>query len=532
MPLPFPFDFRKPDYQQVYEWRIERLGRIRQNPESLVLLKAFYKDNPAQFIIDWGMTFDPRNIERGLPAFFPLLLFPKQEEWIHWIVDHWKSQRPGITEKSRDIGASWVAMGLACALCLHYKGMAIGFGSRKEEYVDKIGAPKSLFYKGRMFMDNLPIEFRGGWDQRVHAPHMRIMFPESGSAITGESGDSIGRGDRTAIYFVDESAFLERPLLADASLSQTTNCRQDMSSVNGMGNSFAQRRHGGAIDVFTFHWRDDPRKGDEWYAKQVDELDPVVVASEIDINYSASVEGVLIPSAWVQASVDAHLKLGIEPTGVQKGALDVADEGRDKNAYAGRHGILLTYLKSWSGVGGDIMKTTEQAFGITTQLGYDTFFYDADGLGAGVRGDSRIINDKRAEEGMGKIAVEPFRGSASGEGLFEPDKEMVKKRKNKDFFANLKAQSWWALRMRFEATWRAVESGVVDDPDALISIPSTLPEKNKLLMELSQPTYTINSSGKILVDKAPEGTASPNHADAVMIAFAPSKNMKLWEKVI
>jgi hypothetical protein len=30
MPLPFPFDFKKPDYQQVFEWRLERLQRIRQ----------------------------------------------------------------------------------------------------------------------------------------------------------------------------------------------------------------------------------------------------------------------------------------------------------------------------------------------------------------------------------------------------------------------------------------------------------------------------------------------------------------------
>lgn len=61
---------------------MERLQRIRANPESLPIMKAFYKDNSAQFIIDWGMTVDPRNVERGLPARIPFLLFPKQEEWI------------------------------------------------------------------------------------------------------------------------------------------------------------------------------------------------------------------------------------------------------------------------------------------------------------------------------------------------------------------------------------------------------------------------------------------------------------------
>jgi hypothetical protein len=40
---------------------------------------------------------------------------------------------------------------------------------------------------------------------------------------------------------VDESAFLKRPLLIDAALSQTTRCRIDLSSVNGMNNPFAQK---------------------------------------------------------------------------------------------------------------------------------------------------------------------------------------------------------------------------------------------------------------------------------------------------
>jgi len=28
MPIPFPFDFKNPDYAQVFEWRMERRHRI------------------------------------------------------------------------------------------------------------------------------------------------------------------------------------------------------------------------------------------------------------------------------------------------------------------------------------------------------------------------------------------------------------------------------------------------------------------------------------------------------------------------
>lgn len=521
MPIPFPFDFRNPDYVQVFEWRAERLQRIRNNPDSLPSLRQYYRDHPAQFIIDWGCTFDPRNVERGLPATIPFLLFPKQEEWVEWFMERWRNQEPGITEKTRDMGMSWLTVSLGATVCLFQHGMAAGYGSRKEEYVDKIGSPKSLFEKARTFVSLLPKEFRGSWDRKKHCPHMRIIFPDTGSVMTGESGDGIGRGDRTGFYIVDESAFLERPHLVDASLSATTNCRQDISTPNGMGNPFAQRRHSGKIPVFTFHWRDDPRKDDAWYAKQVEELDAVTVAQEIDINYSASVEGVLIPSAWVQAAIDAHKKLGIEPTGERLGALDVADEGKDLNAFSARHGIVIEHAETWAGKGSDIFGTVQRAFSICDENGLDRFMYDSDGLGAGVRGDARVINEQRKEQKLKQVDVSAFRGSAS---VIDPDKEMVKERKNKDFFANLKAQSWWALRIRFQKTYRAVVEGMDYDPDEIISISSKLPNLTPLTLELSQPTYHINGVGKVVVDKAPDGTKSPNLGDSIMMLFAPTES--------
>ena len=38
---------------------MERLQRIRANLETLPAIREFYRTNPAQFIIDWGMTTDP-----------------------------------------------------------------------------------------------------------------------------------------------------------------------------------------------------------------------------------------------------------------------------------------------------------------------------------------------------------------------------------------------------------------------------------------------------------------------------------------
>lgn len=544
-PVELAFDFRAPDYPTIFRERARRLTALRRDKRMLKAAWSYYRaeDDPTQladrvadFIDHWGVTFDPRNIESDQPALVPFILFPKQREWVRFLIRKWKGQQPGITEKSRDMGLSWLAVATASTLCLLFPDMAIGFGSRKEEYVDKLGSPKSLFYKARAFMRNLPVEFRGGWDEKRDAPHMRIQFPKTGSVMTGEAGDNIGRGDRSSIYFVDEEAFLERPMLVEASLSQTTNCRQSISTPNGRGNPFAQKRFGGKIEVFTFHWRDDPRKDDAWYAKQLDELDPVTIAQEIDLNYDASATGILIPAAWVQAAVNAHTKLGLTVTGRRFGAMDVADEGVDKNAFARRTGILVSDVEEWSGVGDDIFASVQHSFGLADEYGIETWWYDADGLGAGVRGDARVINAARKEAGNKALNVEPFRGSGA---VYRPEGAIPtaavalggrdrSDRKNQDFFANAKAQAWWDLRVRFQRTFRAVQLVAAGEPnpyklDDLISLDGSMANLAKLCGELSQPTYTPNMAGKIVIDKAPEGTKSPNLADAVMILFAPRR---------
>jgi phage terminase large subunit len=514
-------DYQHPDYLPIFQARAAMLKTLRERAPALPAVKAYYREHIPQFISDWGMTLDPRNVERGLPAAMPFILFPKQVEWIEWILERWHTGENGITEKSRDMGLSWLAVALSCSLCLFYENMAIGFGSRKEEYVDKLGFPKSLFFKARFFMARLPREFRGGFNVK-DAPHMRIAFPDTGSVMTGEAGDNIGRGDRTALYFVDEAAYLERPQLVDNALSNTTNCRQDMSSVNGMSNTFAARRHSGKVPVFTFEWHSDPRKDQAWYEKMCRDFDPIVVAQEIDLNYSASVEGIVIPSAWVTAAIDLHIRLGLTPTGMRLGALDVADRGMDKNAFCVRHGFLLEHAESWSGSGSDIFATTEKAFLLADTHRLPGFDYDGDGLGAGVRGDARKINERRIATQIKAIAVHQFRGSGA---VLYPERLVAQtERKNEDFFANAKAQAWWSLRFRFQTAYRASQ-GVTVNPDDLISIASGFPERARLAIQLSQPTYSLNNAGKVVVDKSPENVGSPDLADAVNMCFAPRRAM-------
>ena len=136
--------------------------------------------------------------------------------------------------------------------------------------------------------------------------------------------------------------------------------------------------------------------------------------------------------------------------------------------------------------------------------------------------DARTINEPRKAAGKEWISDEPFRGSSA---VDDPNSEMVAECKNSDLFANLKAQAWWALRLRFQATHRAVVEAMPYVADDLIAIEPNLEELTALMMELSQPTYRLKSAGKIIVDKTLDGTRFPqNLADAVLIAFNPTRH--------
>lgn len=486
--------------------------------------------DPIHWFNHWVWTYDPRGMPFGLPANIPFVLRPGQVDLVHWLLERESTQTHGLIEKSRDEGMSYVLLGFYLHRWLYVDGFAGGVGSRKEDLVDKKGDPKTLLHKFRDMFSKLPDWMKPeGFVAKVHDNYLRIINPDNGSTVTGEAGDNIGRGGRTTMYFLDEWAFVERQEAVDAAISQNTNVHIKGSTPNGIGDRFYQDRFSGRYAVFTMPWRLNPDKNWQvelrgkliypWYEKQVATLDDVVLAQEVDINYAASVEGVLIPSAWVQSAIDAHKKLDIRPSGDRIGGLDVADEGKDKNSFAGRHGVVLNYLDTWSGKGDDIFGTTQKAIDICLDLSIRAFLYDADGLGAGVRGDARVINERNEDQGIAEIQTDPFRGSGS---VHEPDEEMVEARKNIDFFANLKAQMWWSLRMRFQNTYRAL-NGMEYDPDSIISLSSddlNESELKALTVELSQPTYTKNGAGKILVNKQPAGAASPNRADSVMICFS------------
>lgn len=532
-----------PDYKAVYAERLERFRYIKQGKIFADAVLYYYSDKPEEFIEHWGVTFDPRNSSPlvNLPTKLPFIPFKRQKELIQFVHACYTGQASGLIEKVRDAGATWICVGYSVWLWLFHDGATIGWGSRKKELVDNLGDPKSIFHKIRQFISLLPSEFLPqGFYPKKHMTSMKVINPANEATIIGEVGDNIGRGGRTSIYFKDESAHYEHAEAIEAALGDNTNVMIDISSVNGLGNVFHRRRESGKewapggelvydkTNIFIFDVFDHPAKTRAWYdaKKEKARNDGLlhVFAQETDRNYAASVIGVIIPAEWIASAIDAHLnpELGIN-FGPWSAGLDVADEGEgDKNALVARSGVVLLHADEWGGM--DTGQTARKAMDFAIELNRPLRIeYDCIGVGTGVKSEVNRI-DRESPEKMPKgLTFSPWDAGAAvkdkEEHLDPFDDETPT---NEDAFENLKAQGWWMLRRRFEKTHRAITEGIKFPPSELISLPSDLPNLQTIRKELSQPTSARSGSMRIMVNKTPKGTKSPNLGDAVMMCYWPS----------
>lgn len=475
---------------------------------------------------NWVWTYDPRltgqkNADGSRKSpFVQFKLWPKQKDAILWLRDRVDANEEGLIEKSRDTGATYLTAGFALHQWLFVPGFKATFGSRKVDYVDKKDNPDSIFAKLRIMLRRLPPEMLPeGFQWTQHDNYMRIVNPETGAVISGEGGEDMGRGGRSSLYVVDEAAFVPNAETVEKALSGNTDCVIWVSSVNGMGNLFARKRHSvlKPHQILRLHWRDDPRKTEAWAeAKQASFSDPTTWASEYDIDYSASVEGICIPALWVESAKRVMaLEPRLKPSNAGVLGLDVG-AGKAKSVAVPRKGAVV--LPPVARGNPDTTGTAYWGLEIAQESGCTALNFDAPGVGAGV--SSTLMN--RDEDDM--VVVPVNTGLPPSE-----DRIWTDGRTSEEMFGNLKAEIWWLCRTALQRTHEHVlfiegkAEGKEHPVTDLLALPSGDRESDALCLQLSLVKWGRNERGKIVIEKKEalqrRGIASPDHADGLMLTY-------------
>lgn len=219
----------------------------------------------------------------------------------------------------------------------------------------------------------------------------------------------------------------------------------------------------------------------------------------------------IIKLSWIEAAVDAHIKLDMDFTGGCHVGYDVADSGGDRNCATRFNGSLAEHLESWYAAEDELDVSSLRAYGLIN--GNGTMAYDSIGVGAGV---GAILKN------AGKKNYSKF--NAAGD-VFNPDKEYSPKITNKKKFENLKAQAWRDVADRLMNTYNAVTKGHKFNVSDMISISSDLSDLEDLKIELCTPHSDYSKRGLDMVESKKDVTkrlgVSHDLADSFIIAACP-----------
>jgi len=242
-------------------------------------------------------------------------------------------------------------------------------------------------------------------------------------------------------------------------------------------------------------------------------------------------DDVIIKRSWIEAAVDAHIKLGIEIEGDRQIGFDVADSGSDLCAQIFRFGILAMWGEHWQGKEDELELSATRVYNKAVSL-QAHISYDSIGIGANAGARFKTLNlERKATAGEKPVPYSKFIASGA---VLNPkklwlDDGMGEQITNKAFFENIKAQTWWILAERFRNTYNAINKGMIFADCDLISISSSMPNLANLITELSTPKKRFSKAAKVMVESKDELKArevdSPNDADAFIMAYA-DKNMR------
>lgn len=223
----------------------------------------------------------------------------------------------------------------------------------------------------------------------------------------------------------------------------------------------------------------------------------------------------IIKRSHLMAAIDAHITLRINISGARKLGFDVADDGDDLCAMVETYGSLSHWADMWKGKEDELLKSCSRVWQRANQQKC-RIVYDAIGVGAtsGSKFNELNISNKT------RVNHDKF---FAGGAVMAPDAIYNHTgMKNRDYFSNIKSQSWWLVADRLRNTYNAVTNGQKFKNDEMLFIDANIPHITRLIDELSTPRRSFDGNGKVIVEQKKDlkkrDIPSPNLADAFIMA--------------
>ena len=279
-------------YRENLEYRFQVMNLCEKDEAAREIVKEWCQRDIRYFFNVGLWTYDPRTESKGLP----FITYEFQDEYIENLLKAYRDQKDMLTEKSRDMGATWMALGVILYLWLYESKFTGLLGSYIEDLVDN-KTIDSHFGRFEFMLDRLPWWLKPkGFEMSKHRNSMKLENPNTGGLLTGYAPtERFSRAGRYSLIFADEFAFWKHARSAWTAMGDATRCRLVTSTVNGKGNKFAELALKSSIWKERLHWRLHPLKTEEWYEEEKSRRTEEEVAQELDINYNKSITDKVYP---------------------------------------------------------------------------------------------------------------------------------------------------------------------------------------------------------------------------------------------
>lgn len=292
---------------------------------QMALMEACRRD-----VIFWVDCFcwqvNPKHVGNEIG---PFITWPYQEEAIRETLKRNLEEQDDILwEKSREMGATWMALLMDVWGCLFHDWRKYLWISHSEQAVDRPADPDSLFWKVDFILRHLPSWMIAGTERRkLGFSFTRTSSSMNGAASTGRSGVG-GRATRVGL---DEFSKQQQ---ASEILGQTadTGPRLFIGTHYGVGTEFYNLTQRPDMKKIVMHWTQHPEKRRGLYRYNAAKNEIEILDNEYDFTgykflYSEAPLGGPFPgirSPWYDKECarranprDIAMHLDIDPQGSQ-----------------------------------------------------------------------------------------------------------------------------------------------------------------------------------------------------------------------